>query len=267
MTTTVSVAYKLLIDVREHKLFPILNSVGVPYEKESLDIGDVQIISYKEDNSARVPYMIIERKTISDLAASIKDGRYKEQKLRLKQLCIQYPHVHVAYIIEGNLSYNDNNVQNGLSGKAINTALYSMQFKDRISVISSSSILTTCNIIESLYQRYIEGKTDEWHLNNITHQEPNDVQFSQHQEVLIKQKKKENTSGSHTVFLSQLAAIPGISYNKATQIASDLNVSNIGQLYKKLSNSHDPVTEIRKVKGIGKTLATLIHEYICGKEN
>jgi len=45
-------------------------------EVKNLDIGDIIIYngSYK---------LIIERKTINDLVSSIKDGRYREQKMRL----------------------------------------------------------------------------------------------------------------------------------------------------------------------------------------
>lgn len=42
---------------------------------------------------------IIERKTISDLLSSLNDGRYLEQKYRLKKSCIS----NVVYLIEGNV--------------------------------------------------------------------------------------------------------------------------------------------------------------------
>ena len=45
--------------------------------------------------------MIIERKTIQDLAASIRDGRYKEQSIRLSQSNI--PNHHILFMIEGDI--------------------------------------------------------------------------------------------------------------------------------------------------------------------
>ena len=51
------------------------NKDGYPsIEYENLNLGDI-IIYFKE-----TPIFIIERKTLPDLLASIKDGRYIEQK-------------------------------------------------------------------------------------------------------------------------------------------------------------------------------------------
>ena len=57
--------------------------------------------------------MIIERKTLNDLASSIKDGRYKEQGYRLSN-CSLHNH-NIFYLIEDNLSsynskFNNNNM-------------------------------------------------------------------------------------------------------------------------------------------------------------
>ncbi len=47
---------------------------------------------------------MIERKTVDDLMASIKDGRHREQKIRL--LKKQKDSVHIYYLIEGSLLYH-----------------------------------------------------------------------------------------------------------------------------------------------------------------
>ena len=61
---------------------------------EMLPLGDI-IISDDDDNEL----IIIERKSISDLLASIKDGRYEEQSYRLSGSPI---HNHnIIYLIEG----------------------------------------------------------------------------------------------------------------------------------------------------------------------
>jgi ERCC4-type nuclease len=61
---------------------------------EMLSLGDI-IISDDDDNEL----IIIERKSISDLLASIKDGRYEEQSYRLSGSPI---HNHnIIYLIEG----------------------------------------------------------------------------------------------------------------------------------------------------------------------
>ena len=73
---------KLLIDSREPKeIINILSFRLKSIEMTNLDIGDFII---KNDNDEDI--MIFERKKISDLIASIKDGRYAEQSFRLSQI-------------------------------------------------------------------------------------------------------------------------------------------------------------------------------------
>jgi len=71
--------YIIKIDNREKDIIEIFKDKGYNIELENLDLGDFQFL----DLSSKEPIIIIERKTYSDLNASIKDGRYKEQKERL----------------------------------------------------------------------------------------------------------------------------------------------------------------------------------------
>ena len=75
---------KLIIDNREtgfiekfQQLFPPLTH-QLTVDVARLDLGDMIIRS-----DAGVDEVIFERKTIYDLASSIKDGRYNEQSFRL----------------------------------------------------------------------------------------------------------------------------------------------------------------------------------------
>ena len=72
------------IDARERELIPLIREkMGetmtdqITISVESLPLGD--IIFCKDEQEL----MIIERKSVADLAASIKDGRYQEQSYRL----------------------------------------------------------------------------------------------------------------------------------------------------------------------------------------
>ena len=77
---------KLVVDYREKKLIGLINSIKTmnikfkPIEVivENLPLSDV-IIKDNKDNEK----LLIERKTINDLKASICDGRAREQKARL----------------------------------------------------------------------------------------------------------------------------------------------------------------------------------------
>lgn len=86
-------------------------------EQRNLVIGDFMWI-YKDpatDEEFVLDY-VIERKTLNDLAVSIIDGRYKEQKYRLKNTKIS----NVYYIFEGTNYANHFN----LSKSALNSAIY-----------------------------------------------------------------------------------------------------------------------------------------------
>ena len=76
---------KIKIDNREHELIRMCKyylSISPIYKDielvvEVLPLGDIIICDDKEDK------LIIERKSLSDLSSSIKDGRYEEQSYRL----------------------------------------------------------------------------------------------------------------------------------------------------------------------------------------
>jgi ERCC4-type nuclease len=93
------------IDCREIKLIQLLNGLIKDEDKEkikmvseNLPLGD--IILYDDAGQEKA---IIERKSLADLAASIRDGRYKEQSFRLNQ-CTLHNH-QIYYLIEGDLRF------------------------------------------------------------------------------------------------------------------------------------------------------------------
>ena len=88
------------IDTREKDLYNLCKLEYNDISFETLDLGDIIICD--ENNNEK---LIIERKTLYDLASSIKDGRYAEQSYRLNN-CELHNH-NIVYLIEGNLSmYN-----------------------------------------------------------------------------------------------------------------------------------------------------------------
>ena len=84
----------IIIDNRERDLIKLFNENNNDIILKNLEIGD---IVYKKDEEV---IYIVERKTFNDLGASINDGRYKEQKIRL----LYNSNGNLFYIIEGNMS-------------------------------------------------------------------------------------------------------------------------------------------------------------------
>ena len=82
--------FTTIIDYREKALAAIL-STHLTIESENLQMGDIQI-----RNNEKIE-LIFERKTVSDLNSSIRDGRYHEQKQRLLSNMDRH---RIVYIIE-----------------------------------------------------------------------------------------------------------------------------------------------------------------------
>ncbi len=61
-----------------------------------MDLGDI-LIKFNDEL-----LLLFERKTIKDLASSIKSGRYKEQKLRIINSDVDIS--KILYLIEGNIN-------------------------------------------------------------------------------------------------------------------------------------------------------------------
>jgi ERCC4-type nuclease len=78
----------------------------IKFIEDTITTGDYTILI--EDVNTKTPMicMILERKTWKDLASSIKDGRAKSQQKNMEELK-EKTGCRIAYIIEGNLTYND----------------------------------------------------------------------------------------------------------------------------------------------------------------
>ena len=138
----------LILDNREVKIIELIKSSAVSsiqYKTENLSVGDIIIQHLATDN--KTYEIIIERKCVCDMVASIKDGRYKEQKLRL--LSQQKQNVKIAYLIEGiptDLRLPQDKVM--LAGSIISST-----FRDTIPIIRTYSLQETIDIISRLHDR------------------------------------------------------------------------------------------------------------------
>jgi ERCC4-type nuclease len=99
--------------------------------------------------------VLFERKTLADFAASIRDGRYKEQSYRLNKHCELSNH-NIVYIIEGDLSkYADRSkCGNVITKKALYSAMFSMMFYKGFSVIRTMNIRETADLILNFADKY-----------------------------------------------------------------------------------------------------------------
>ena len=87
----------LAIDSRERGLIQCLAAKRAPHQVVSLAVGDV----FCEYEGSGTPW-IMERKRADDFAASIQDGRWREQSSRLFSTGLR-----VFFVIEGDLRWLD----------------------------------------------------------------------------------------------------------------------------------------------------------------
>ena len=105
-----TLSLECIIDNRERGLIKLLNNIPdeVRITIDTLDVGD---IVFRNDSSI---VLVIERKTVADLDASIIDGRHREQKARLFASESRF-----MYVIEGDIRKSIN--YEVASGSIINT--------------------------------------------------------------------------------------------------------------------------------------------------
>ena len=227
---------ELIIDNRECDLIKNLNKENIIFSKTNLELGDVQ---YKFNDNL---IYIIERKTINDLGASIKDGRYKEQKMRL----LSNNKNNVFYIIEGNINYCET-----LSTKAILGSIINMIFRDNIKIIYSKDIKQTTDIIIQIKEKFESNKFNQTNLD-IT---KNDYISC------VKINKKDNMD-IKTCNIIQLATIPGVSKKTSIIILEKYNsLNNLIINFNKEGELLLKDIEIGKKK-LGKVLSKKIYDYL-----
>lgn len=250
---------KLCIDNREASIINLLkNTIDVTYETSNLDIGDITI------NIDDIPIVIIERKTFADLSQSITDGRYREQKFRLKETH-QYTHAKLVYIIEG--KYNKSTFR--LGRKTYLSTYLHMLFRDGIPIINTTTFNETLEWILHIYNDIIkhpEIYKDNSELNDT--EDDGHLTQTEYLDCLRNQKKSKMTP--ELCFKQQLSEIPGVSTSIATAIAdkykSFVYLINAFDNFvedepsKMLADLEHGLTE-RKRK-IGNSVAGKIYEYV-----
>ena len=133
-----SFTYQIKIDNREKSLADFLQKDGYAFDFEPLEVGDIQFV----DQATKIPFIIVERKTYPDLEASIKDGRYKEQKERMLKA---YPYkVRKIILLEGS-SKSFKLGQKVLDGVIVNSMV-----RDHISVYCCRDFAEICHFFETI---------------------------------------------------------------------------------------------------------------------
>jgi ERCC4-type nuclease len=142
------------LDNRENDLIRILESKPVVHSDmhiKQLPVADIWIGMEGEGNEAKMQEggLIVERKSIRDLEASILDGRYREQRGRILAFCHEHK-TQPMYLLEGSLDTATGRLQKKAIMKFINRLIFHYQ----IPVMQTTGILETAELVESLVEQW-----------------------------------------------------------------------------------------------------------------
>jgi len=201
---------EIIVDFREAKLLAALEALGScsgPIGRSNLELGDVVV----QNGDVK---LVFERKSFADLAASLKDGRYKEQKVRL--LAHTEPR-KITYLIEGMpnaTGLKPDQTYHGLSSNTITSMLIHTMFRDGIHVVF------TKDEVESAKWIALIAKKLAAHPEKFGGGEASAVGSAVAYVMSVKAKscKKENID-MKTCYILQLCQIPSISQKIASHIA------------------------------------------------
>lgn len=131
----------IIVDTREPGLYDkfLAEPNGIAISMKPLLLGDIGLYS---DN---VPILLFERKSLSDLLSSIKDGRYVEQSHRLIHTSEMHTH-NIVYIIEGMFSQ----LRTPLERRMCLSAMTSLSYYKGFSVFRTCSLHETADLILSM---------------------------------------------------------------------------------------------------------------------
>jgi len=167
--------------------------------RERLDLGDVALVAGGQR-------LLVERKTWNDWAASVVDGRYKEQKARFLGSEGAAEGCHLVYLIEGGLVGFDGKTH-GISNKALNAAVLKTQMRDGIAVLRTRDGAHSAASVGYLAEQLAAGGLDPASARRVA-------------AGSAKKRKRENLDEPAALYRAMLAVIPGMSDDKADAVAT-----------------------------------------------
>lgn len=232
-------ALRVVVDSRESDLSNALRSIDFMFENKQLVIGDVMVV--RDNASTEEVKCIIERKTVSDLASSIIDGRFKEQKSRIKDSGCDSS--CVWYIIEQRY-----NAKISLPQPTLDSAVLNLQIVHGYKVMYTTSSLHTALVIKSLVAKMQK-------LDDCTSESS---EFFTSKPV-FKPVHKQDTFTAHPT-ACMLSCIPGMSFQTALVIESKyLSIDAICTTLHSDTGIHE-LAQVQSKRKVGNVLAIRVRD-------
>ena len=239
---------KMLVDYREKYIkeyFEKNREYDKLVEIKNLEIGDI-IIEINE-----VPAILIERKTMKDLASSITDGRLREQKFRIASSTI--PKNKIFYLIEGEL---DEKLYGRVDKKTLQGSLINTMLRDDYKVYRTKDPKESVYFLVRLLSKIISDKHKLIKYNqdlvkndiantNIEHQ-PETPKLEYCETVSLSKKGNMTPKVFNQVIFLQ---IPGISMNIVNEIQKEYScIKDLILKYVSLENNEERSDLLSNIK-------------------
>lgn len=254
------------IDIRETALYEKCNNMvsnfsNIKIELEQLPISDIIIC---DDDGLEL--VLIERKTLNDLASSIKDGRYKEQGYRLDGMP-QHNH-YIYYLVEGSLqSYNPSKAR--LERKALLSSFISISHFKGFSVHRTDNVLESAEWILAYANKIQKEKSTPYY--NITHDNMSSTPDKKAMDyVNVVSKVKMNNITKENIGAIMLSQIPRVSSTIAIAVME--KYITIYELIIELKENPKILEDIKletngKFRKISKTATSNIYNFLIPNSN
>lgn len=217
-------------------------------KSERLPLGD--IILHDPAGQGR-DIVLFERKSLNDLAASIQDGRYKEQSFRLIENATAtgfHPH-NIVYIIEGDIEQYEakRNKNNRITKTALQSAMVSLLYYKGFSVVRTMNLCETADFIlhfaDKVAKESALGESTPAY-THAQHPHHNDTESATahnttaataqaYSEVAAKKEKRDYITRENIGEI-MLAQVPGVSPKVAAAILAKYG----GSIYEFLGDLH-----------------------------
>jgi ERCC4-type nuclease len=228
---------------------------GINIEVVTLPIGDI-IISENGDDK-----VVIERKSLRDLSASIKDGRYEEQSYRLNGS--DNNNHNIIYLIEGDMN-RLNFFKDRIDRTTLYSAMFSLSYYKGFSVMRSIDIDETaimiCNMANKLRKTsdkepYYKKKSNVVKISeNVSDatdaEKQSNLDDGKDYCSVVKKVKKENITPDNIGEI-MLCQIPGISSTTALAIMAQFK--NIPTLINLIKENPECLKDISYTNAKGQT--------------
>jgi len=244
-----------------------LKMTGIDLLQKKLNIGDFTWIarpnSATDDTNDVALDFIVERKRFDDLAHSIIDGRFHEQKMRLNKTCLKHIfYLHEKASIPPNAHFYKRDT---INPEAINQALTNTLICDGFYVKQTKGVDGTLIFLQSLtrelvriysskniyaiaYNEFHSLKSQTVFADLLNQPLSAQNQFLVNHQTMDRALNKTHTPSIKEMFAKSLTRIDGVGWNKALEIIKLYPTpKHLIEAYKKLSNEAEKHTLLTNI--------------------